>query len=321
MGILTYSRNVFVPVTNLCRNRCGYCSFRRESDRAKTISRSEAISLLAQGAEAGCTEALFSSGESPWEVPGFDGLMAGTESIDMVDYLVELCEQALERGLLPHTNAGVLSRENLSRLAPFNASMGLMLETTTDVDAHRASPGKRPRLRLDYIAEAGKLGIPFTTGILVGIGECWEDRLASLEAIADLQRRYGHIQEAIIQPLDPKPGTPMAGACPPGEGELAEVVKVARQILPGSIAIQIPPNLLNPRPLIAAGASDLGGISPITPDWINPERPWPRLEELEGYNLRERLPVYPRYVLLGWYGRRTEDVVKALAGPDGLRRR
>ncbi|HSD58686.1 MAG TPA: 7,8-didemethyl-8-hydroxy-5-deazariboflavin synthase subunit CofG [Methanotrichaceae archaeon] len=325
MRLLTYSRNVFIPVTDLCRNRCGYCSFRREPKDARIVSRPEALHLLERAAAEGCSEALFSLGESPWVVEGFQRLLDAAGISDLVDYLVELCELALEMGLLPHTNAGVLSDDCLLRLAPYNASMGMMLETTAHVAAHANSPGKRPDLRLDFIAKAGKMKIPFTTGILVGIGESREDRQESLQAIADLHRSYGHIQEVIIQPLDPKPGTALASASVPGMDELCETVGMAREILPEGVALQIPPNLVDPLPLVRAGANDLGGLSTVTPDWINPERPWPGLDDLRlrlrGYTLRERLPVYPRFVLQGWYGEKTCRQMLALAGEDGLRRK
>ena len=324
MRSVTYSRNVFIPVTDLCRNRCAYCSFRRTPDEAVVMPRSEAIRLLERGVDAGCSEALFTLGERPWEVPGFDALLAKAGSLDLIDYLVELCELALETGLLPHTNAGVLQEEELRRLAPYNASMGLMLETTAAVAAHSGSPGKQPAARREHIARAGRLKIPFTTGILVGIGETMEDRRASLQAIADLHRTYDHIQEVIIQPLDPKPGTGMANAPRPSPAELSRVVRIARKLLPASVALQVPPNLADPLPLVESGANDLGGISPITPDGINPDCPWPAPEELakllKGYRLRERLPVYPRYVQRMWPGQKTLGLVAALAGEDGLRR-
>ncbi len=320
---LTYARNVFIPVTDICRNRCLYCCFRR--DEGKIISRKEATDLLDRGASAGCTEALFSLGEAPWEVSGFDDLLKRTECVDLIDYLIELSELALDRGLLPHTNAGLLSKEEMRRLAPYNASMGLMLETTAEVEAHRSSPGKRPDLRLAAIAAAGELKTPFTTGILVGIGETREDRARSLQALKDLHETYGHIQEVIVQPFDPKPETAMAAIAPPDPDTLAEAVRMARSILPPSVSVQVPPNLADPLPLVEAGAEDLGGISPVTLDWINPERRWPATEELEsrlsGFELRERLAVYPRYIDLGWHGEKTRSLVERLAGPDGLRRR
>jgi FO synthase subunit 1 len=323
--LITYSRNVFIQVTNLCRNRCGYCAFRRDLSQARIIPRAEALYLLEHGAIEGCTEALFSMGESPWEVRSFCTLTASAGISDLMDYLAELCELALEHGLLPHTNAGVLSDDDLARLAPYNASMGLMLETTAEVAAHHDSPGKSPSRRLSFIAKAGMLRIPFTTGILVGIGESWNDRAASLKAIADLHKSYGHIQEVIIQPLDPKPGTLMSSSSPPSIGELRDVVRLARSMLPSDVAVQIPPNLVDPLPLVEAGANDLGGLSSVTPDWINPDRHWPKIDELrlrlKGYDLVERMPIYPRYVLQGWYGRRTARLIEMLAGEDGLLRK
>ncbi|MDD1753268.1 MAG: 7,8-didemethyl-8-hydroxy-5-deazariboflavin synthase subunit CofG [Methanotrichaceae archaeon] len=325
MRLATYSRNVFIPVTDLCRNRCGYCSFRRDIDHANVIKRQEALRLLTAARRAGCTEALFTLGDRPWEIEGFQALMVPTGKSDLIDYLVELCELALEQGLLPHTNAGLLSEDGLNKLAPYNASLGLMLETIADVEAHRDSPGKNPELRLAYLAQAGKLKIPFTTGILVGIGECLQDRITTLKYITKLHEIYDHVQEVIIQPLDPKPLTSMAEWPMPSIIELIDLVRTARMILPESIALQVPPNLVDPRPLLQAGADDLGGLSPLTLDWINPGRPWPSIEDLknrlEGFDLMERLPIYPRYVEKKWYGQKTENLVKSLAGSDGLRRK
>ncbi len=325
--IVTYSRNVFLPVTNLCANQCDYCGFWRDVSHARLISRNEAKKLISQGAKAGCTEALFSMGERPWSLPGIKRLIAEAGlaeriKFDFIDYLNELCELAIDYGLLPHTNCGLLTPVELERLAPYNASMGLMLETTAQLDVHRSSPGKNPGKRLEHIAQAGRLKIPFTTGIIVGIGESKKDREDSLKAIADLHKTYGHIQEVIIQPLEPQAKTPLANYPRPDTQVMQDTVRTAKRMLPESIAIQVPPNLVDPEPLIEAGASDFGGMSPITPDWINPERPWPTLDCLrgEGYSLRERLPIYPKYVLSGWAGRKTKKLVEALAGPDGLRR-
>jgi len=313
---VTYSRNVFIPVTNLCRNFCGYCSFRRDPEQARVIPRQEALQIISQGAENGCSEALLSMGDRPWEVAG--------NREDLLDYLVELSELSLEAGLLPHTNAGVLEEEELRLLAPFNASMGLMLETTAQVPLHARSPGKVPRTRIDHLVAAGRLQIPFTTGLLLGIGESWNDRAASLEVIAKLHKKHDHIQEVIIQGLDPKPGTAAQFMRTPGIEELARAVALARRILPADVAVQVPPNLADPLPLVEAGASDLGGISPVTPDWINPQHLWPSLEALHdrlpSYLLRERLPVYPKYVRAGMHGGKTAPLVAALADGDGYRR-
>jgi FO synthase subunit 1 len=323
MKTLTYSKNIFLPVTDLCRNCCGYCSFRKELKDAHLISRTQATRLLEQGALHGCSEVLFTMGEAPWSVSGFESLLAKAGIADLLDYLIELCENALEFGLLPHSNAGLLEQEDLKRLQPYNASMGLMLETTAHLAAHAKSPGKRPDLRLQYIASAGRLRIPFTTGILVGIGESMQDREEAIREIAHLHRAFGHIQEVIIQPLDPKPGTALHNAPRPEIIELCKTVEMARKILPAEVAIQVPPNLVDPRPLVAAGADDLGGISAVTVDGINPDCPWPDEEELHhclsDYNLRERLPVYPRFIALGWHGYKTRSQVDFLAGEDGLR--
>lgn len=323
MKRLTYSKNIFLPVTDLCRNRCGYCSFRKDLKDASLISRSRALSLLEQGVAAGCSEALFTMGESPWTIQGFESILASAGVADLMDYLVELCELAIEFGLLPHTNAGLLGQDDLRRLQPYNASMGLMLETTALLDAHAGSPGKMPDLRLRYMQLAGRLKIPFTTGIMVGIGESMQDRVEALSKIAHLHRAFGHIQEVIIQPLDPKAGTALEKAGRPGVIALCSTVEAARVILPADVAIQVPPNLVDPRPLIEAGANDLGAISSVTVDGINPDRPWPDEEDLQkrlfDYSLRERLPVYPRFIAMGWHGHKTRSLVDLLAGEDGLR--
>lgn len=323
MKTITYSKNIFVPVTDLCKNRCGYCSFRKDIGVARLISRSEAMRLMEAGSLAGCSEALFTMGESPREVPGFEEMVSRAGASDLLDYMVELFEMALEFGLLPHTNAGLLDEDDLRRLQPYNASMGLMLETTARLAAHELSPGKDPNLRLNFMALAGRLHIPFTTGILIGIGESWQDRIEALSKIADLHRAFGNIQEVIIQPLDPKPKTALEAAARPDMEVLRLTVQAARKILPEDVAIQVPPNLADPLPLLSCGASDLGGISPVTSDCINPERPWPLLEELHmklcGYDLKERLAVYPRFISLGWHGRRTHELVCRIAGEDCLR--
>jgi FO synthase subunit 1 len=300
---VSYSRNVFLPITNLCRNHCAYCGFRRDpDDGAWFMSPEDVIEATKKAKAAGCSEALLTLGERP-DVHAearkkLDAL--GYES--MVDYIENLCRQILEVGLLPHTNAGLLSEQELRRLRRYNASMGLMLECVTDLPAHRNSLGKDPRRRLDVIKSAGKLEIPFTTGLLIGIGETFEDRVQSLLAIQKLHKRYGHIQEIIIQPFDPKPGTPMESRPRPSESELFATVAIARLIMP-DMNIQVPPNLVsNVSPLLLAGANDLGGISSVTPDFINPEQPWPSVAELRaeikraGFTPRERLPIYPRYV-------------------------
>ncbi|MGQ9787697.1 MAG: 7,8-didemethyl-8-hydroxy-5-deazariboflavin synthase CofG [Candidatus Hadarchaeaceae archaeon] len=317
-GEISYSRNVFLPVTNLCRNRCYYCGFRKDPGKGAWFMPPEEVLVLAKlGKEAGCTEALLTLGEYPEVHPLVREKLDELGYRTTVDYLVDLCKQILEIGLLPHTNAGVLERSELQRLRRYNASMGLMLETTAQLPAHSMSPGKDPQLRLSTIEDAGKLSIPFTTGILIGIGESPNDRRRSLLEIKKLQERYGHIQEVIIQPFDPKPGTMMQSWQPPDEKIMLTTVALARSILP-DVSVQMPPNLLkidrsvvlpgSPEFKIAvsrvilAGASDFGGISSVTPDFINFERPWPSLTQLRaaieyaGYRPRERLPIYPRFI-------------------------
>lgn len=325
MKPITYSKNIFLSVTNLCRNRCQYCSFRRDLDEAQLISRSRAIRLLKEGQDTGCSEALFTLGERPGEVAGFQRMLADAGRESLLDYLIELCELAIEHDLLPHTNAGLLTEEELSRLQPYNASMGLMLESCATLEAHSDSPGKSPQLRLEHIVRAGRLRIPFTTGILVGIGESWQDRIRSFQAIAGLHQAFGHIQEVIVQPFDPKPGTLMASVPRPDREELVRTVRLARELLPREVAVQVPPNLADPLPLVEAGADDLGGISPITRDEINPDSAWPAEDELKdrlfAYDLKERLPVYPRFIKKGWHGHKTRRLTAELADQEGLRRK
>ncbi|MGC8816815.1 MAG: 7,8-didemethyl-8-hydroxy-5-deazariboflavin synthase CofG [Candidatus Hadarchaeum sp.] len=339
---ISYSRNVFIPVTNLCRNRCHYCGFRRDpGDGAWFMSPEEVLSLARRGREAGCSEALLTLGEFPEVHPSARERLDEFGYRTTVDYLVDLCRQILEIGLLPHTNAGVLEQSELQRLCRYNASMGLMLETTAQLPAHSMSPGKDPKLRLATIEAAGKLGIPFTTGILIGIGESQKDRAQSLLEIRNLQEKYGHIQEVIIQPFDPKPGTVMQSWPVPDEETLLTTVALARSILPG-VSVQVPPNLLslngsvvgpeNPKfkiavsKAISAGASDFGGISSVTPDFINVNRPWPSPAQLRsaiefaGCRPRERLPIYPAFIRASRFmSSEVKRLVLDLADEEGYR--
>jgi len=277
----------------------------------------DVVRTLAQGAALGCTETLFTFGERPEEEPGFLPLIraAGYESI--LDYCEAMCRESIRCGMLPHTNAGILTRDEMERLRPVNASMGLMLETTARIPAHRGSAGKEPEARLAMIEEAGKLKIPFTTGLLLGIGETMEDREDSLFAIRDIHRRYGHIQEIIIQNFCPKPGTPMEGSPVPGTDEICVTIQMARDILQAEIAIQIPPNLIDASSLLACGVDDLGGVSPLTIDYVNPEHPWPAVENLKklagARGLSERLCIYPQFVKNGWYDPGLEPLINRLA--------
>ncbi|KUK04645.1 MAG: 7,8-didemethyl-8-hydroxy-5-deazariboflavin synthase [Methanosarcinales archaeon] len=327
MGVsryITYCTNVFIPLTNVCSNACGYCGFRRDIGAgAHLMSESEVRELLSR-ASGRATEALFTFGDRPQCVEGFSEMLDAFGYVSFTAYIRRMCRLAIAYGLLPHTNAGVLTRKELEYLAPFNASMGLMLETTARLSAHRHSPSKEPRRRIRMLKEAGRLGIPFTTGILVGIGESERDRERALRAIARLHERHGHIQEVIVQNFSPKRGTPMEHHPPPSLEEMAHTVRMARQILPDDVAVQVPPNLVDVKSMVEAGANDLGGISSITVDHINPEDAWPspkRLQEtLRGYVLRERLSVYPRYVLRGWYGSATAHLIRRLSDTEGFRR-
>lgn len=320
---VTYSKNVFIPVTNMCRNNCGYCGFRRDvgSREAFVIRPEIAYDTLKKAAGLGCTEALFTYGDSPSD-PGFFDELNKFGYAALTDYVYDLCLDAIGLGMLPHTNGGVLTFKELKKLMEVNASMGLMLETTAELPAHRLSPMKKPALRLKCIEDAGKLRIPFTTGILVGIGETWDDRRRSLEAIRDLHRKYDHIQEVIVQNFVPKPHTRMENVKPPSPEDMVKVLRLARDVLPKDIALQAPPNLTSHlNEFLDAGADDIGGISPVTEDYINPERRWPTLEELEamGLILRERLPLYPKYVKKGWYGRPVAPIIKEHSDGDGYR--
>jgi FO synthase len=308
---LTFSPKVFLPLTNLCRNRCDYCSFRKSPGDAGewTMTHDDVLSWVGRARAQGCIEALFCLGDKPER--GFSAYrrtLAALGHGSTVDYLVWAAERALEHELLPHTNAGILSREDMQRLRPLNVSLGLMLENVSPrlcekgMPHHRA-PDKRPELRLRMIMEAGELGIPFTTGILVGIGETRAERIDSLFAIRDAHARYGHIQEVIVQNFTPRPGIVMEDASEEADEEMARAVACARLILPPEVSVQAPPNLNPSRTamLIGAGLNDFGGISPVTPDYINPRHPWPHLVALAercrelGFTLRPRLPIYPSF--------------------------
>jgi FO synthase subunit 1 len=324
---ITFSKNIFIPVTNVCRNACDYCGFRARSfEDAYVISVKEFLNLV--HAKGAATEALFTTGESPehsYLASCFKNHLIEAGCASLVEYTKKLCTLAIAHGLLPHCNLGVLRTEELEELRAVNASMGLMLETTAELEAHKRSPGKDPEVRLEMIAEAGRLRIPFTSGILVGIGEEKADRIRSLEALKSLHEKYGHIQEVIIQPFLPKPTTVMGNAQSPRFEELKEIVRAARVILPPEIAIQVPPNLTSPKELIELGASDLGGISEQTVDYINPEAPWPTEAELRRriapFELRERLPIYPRFIKKGWYSDEVRPLIEKYADAEGLRRK
>ena len=310
--VITYSRKVFLPLTNLCRDYCGYCTFRRDpaDSGAHTMTPEEVLAVARVGEELGCTEALFSLGDKPELIfPEMRETLRHLGYKSTLHYLEAMCELVLrETSLLPHPNPGLLSAEWIARLAAVTPSMGLMLETT-NLDllapgaAHDNAPDKVPARRLRTIEEAGKQAVPFTTGLLIGIGESLADRVDTLLAIRDLHQRYGHIQEVIIQNFRVKPRIPMADWPEPSRAEMLRTVAVARLLLP-AVNIQAPPNLSAPYydDLLEAGINDWGGISPLTPDYINPEKPWPHLEQLrqrteaKGFELRQRLPIYPEFL-------------------------
>ncbi len=309
--VITYSRKVFLPLTNLCRDYCGYCTFRRDpSDPgAHTMSPDQVMEVVRAGELLGCTEALFSLGDKPEQLfPEMRETLQHFGYKSTLHYLEAMCEKVLrESSLLPHPNPGLMSAEWLHRLSRVAPSMGLMLETTSTRllaknAAHHDAPDKDPARRLRVIEDAGRQKIPFTTGILIGIGETLEDRADSLVAIRDLQERYGHVQEVIIQNFRAKHGTPMAHWPEPDRADLLRTTAVARLMMP-EMNIQAPPNLSDPHyaDLLDGGINDWGGVSPLTPDFINPEKPWPHLDQLQqrteakGFELRQRLPVYPEF--------------------------
>ncbi len=311
--VVSFSRNVFIPLTNLCRDRCTYCTFAKppDSPEAKTYTLGEVASVVEGGVATGCIEALFCLGDKPEIAHRAHRAWLRARGYETTtDHLVDACRVAFEGRMLPHTNAGLLSREEMMRLRPWNASMGLMLETTSPRLRERGmphfhAPDKEPSLRIRMHEEAGELGIPFTSGILLGIGETAAERVDTLLAIRALGDRYGHIQEAIVQPFHPKPGTRMRAHPPPTSAEVAGWVAIARLVLGPHMNVQAPPNLAPEclEQLVRAGVNDWGGVSPVTVDFINPEAPWPALDELRrrteaaGSRLVERLPVYPEHLL------------------------
>ncbi len=305
---VTYSPKVFIPLTMLCRDKCGYCTFAQPPARLESpyLSDHEVLAIAESGAATGCHEALFTLGERPeLRYPDAAKWLDRHGIASTVDYLAHATRLVVEKtGLLPHSNAGALYPEELDLLRKTAPSQGMMLETLADLDCHRGSPDKTPERRLATLEAAGQLAIPFTTGILVGIGETRADRVDALEAIADSHRRWGHIQEVIVQNFLPKPGTAMHSALPCDHDEYMEAIALARLILPEEIHLQAPPNLSDDfGRLLDAGIDDWGGVSPVTADHVNPERPWPALERLRaatearGFALAPRLTIYPEYAL------------------------
>jgi len=309
---VTYSRKVFLPVTNLCRDRCSYCTFRKDprDPEAWTMTPDELLDWIERGKAQGCKEALMCLGDKPeLAYSGYRATLAGFGHQNTTEYIYRACKIALAQGLLPHTNAGVLSYDEMKWLKEVNVSLGLMLENISPRlrqrgMAHFSAPDKDPAVRVRMLREAGELEIPFTTGILIGIGETREECVDSLLAIRDIHREYGHIQEVIVQNFRAKPGTRMAHAPEPESLEMAKTVAVARLLLGGQMNLQAPPNLSphDHKLILRAGINDWGGISPVTKDYVNPEAAWPHLVILaqtcqeEGFTLRERLAIYPEYI-------------------------
>jgi FO synthase len=311
--LVSVSRNIFIPLTNLCRDRCSYCTFAKQpgDPAAKTYTLAEVEGAVAGALRAGCTEALFCLGDKPeLAYRSHREWLAARGLGTTAEYLVQACELAFAAGILPHSNAGILSAAEMEKLRRSNASLGLMLESTSQRlrekgGAHYYCPDKDPDVRLRMHAEAGELRIPFTSGILLGVGENDAERVDTLLAIRDLDDRYGHIQEVIVQPFHPKPGTPMAGVAAISDAQVAGWVAIARLVLGPEMNVQAPPNLAPNllELLLRAGVNDWGGVSPVTIDFINPEAPWPALADLRrrteaaGQRLVERLPIYPEHLL------------------------
>lgn len=299
---ITYARNVFVPLTHVCRNRCGYCTFKKQPAPTGNIMKSASVMALVRRAETfHCSEVLFTFGERPEKYTEVRRELHTLGHDSIISYLYDLSETINDTTtLFVHSNPGVMEKEEIALLRPVTASMGLMLETVSqrlmDTVAHKDSPGKDPETRLATMRAAGQLRVPFTTGLLIGIGETSEEVYASLKALRDLHDRYGHIQEIIIQNFVPHPGTPMGRHAPPTIEYVGSVVSVARLMFP-DVAIQVPPNLLGDAlaDIMECGVDDLGGISPLTIDHVNPEQLWPHPTSVSAV-LKERLPVHPRFI-------------------------
>ena len=314
-NIVTFSPKVFIPLTNMCRDFCGYCTFRKDPQQAGKdiyMTPEQVLDVANAGADMGCTEALFTLGERPEQrYPEAKEWLEHRGFKTTLEYLTHVCELVLsETKMLPHANPGTMARREIAALQPFNPSMGLMLESTSEAlyavgGPHEFAPSKRPRVRLRTLELAGQLRVPFTTGILIGIGETRRDRIESLVAIADLNAQHGHVQEVIIQNFRAKPLTAMGDVPDAETEELLWTVAVARLILGPNSNIQVPPNLSakDYHIYLDAGINDWGGVSPLTIDFVNPEAPWPALTDLKnkteaaGFELRPRLPVYPEYFL------------------------
>jgi FO synthase len=332
-GIITFSKKVFIPLTRLCRDRCGYCTFATVPGRLDSLflSQDEVLAIARQGAMLGCKEALFTLGDRPearWK-QAREWLDAHGYA-DTLSYVRAMAILVLrETGLLPHLNPGVMNEQDFLRLKPVAPSMGMMLETTstrlfeTRGEAHFGSPDKDPKVRLRVLEDAGRSQVPFTTGILIGIGETLEERVDAIFALRKVQREYDGIQEVIVQNFRAKPDTKMRDTPDAELADLAATIAVTRLVLGPEARVQAPPNLVGDQYqlILDAGIDDWGGVSPLTPDHVNPERPWPQLDELAkitavaGFTLRERLTIYPPYLREPWLDPHVAAHVAALADP------
>jgi 7,8-didemethyl-8-hydroxy-5-deazariboflavin synthase CofG subunit len=333
-GAVTYSRKVFINLVNLCRDTCSYCTYKKEpgDPMLSMLNPAQVLAIAEAGRKARCTEALFVTGERPEQK--YDEAKKWLASLghsSTVDYIREMSELVLEKtGLLPHTNAGSMTKKEMAQLRDTNVSMGVMLETSSERlmgrgMAHEGAPSKNPKVRIKTLEGAGELKIPMTTGILVGIGETPEELVDSLFVIKELHERHGNIQEVILQNFEPKPDTGMAGFASTPKEYFLRAVALARLAMP-EMNIQVPPNL-NPAiygRYVNAGINDWGGISPVTIDHVNPEFPWPSIDsvrevtEQKGKHMRARLPVYPEYLEGGFISERLLEYVQLLSDGSGL---
>lgn len=328
-NLITFSKNIFIPLTEICRNDCGYCNFKKNPDDPHAIilkTKEEILADLKEAEKYGCTEALFAFGEDADEEEIVRMTLKEYGYNCMIDYIVDVCQMTLEEtSLLPHTNGGNFSYEDLKRLKEVNASMGLMLENSSErlmsLPAHNKSPGKNPKLRIETIENAGKLKIPYTTGILIGIGETKEEIADSLLTIKDIYDEYGHIQEVIIQNFTPIPGIEMENCAEPSFLDMIRTVIAGTLVFKNTdVSIQVPPNLNKDTAQIflLCGADDWGGVSPVSPDYVNITSPWPGIDELKkltedaGFELVERLCVYEKYINNEWLNESILDRISSI---------
>ena len=334
---VTYSRKVFIPLTNLCRDTCGYCIFAKPptDPTAGYLTPDQVLEIAEAGEKTGCKEALFSLGERPeLRYPEAREALKRFGYKTTIDYLAAMCQLILDNTrLIPHANPGALNEHEMNQLFAVTGSMGMMLETISDRLTqkgmpHYECPDKHPRARLNTLKYSGRLNVPFTTGLLIGIGETWNERIDALFAIEEIFQEYGAIQEVIVQNFRAKSGIAMSDAPEPSLDEMLRTLAAARLILSTDISLQAPPNLMPEiyKQYIPAGLNDWGGVSPVTLDHINPEAAWPKIEELAkaskemGYELKERLTVYPRYLSQPdvYLAPEMQQRLQALAGSDGL---